>query len=99
MLQIDAPATSWRSPLAAPSSTGGREPESSDSLRRLTAEQREVLELRFVRGYSIAETQAVTGRSEESVKKLQARALQRLRDWLPAVERSRPRSSQQCCSG
>ena len=52
------------------------------ALRRLTPEQREVVALRFVRGCSLAETQAATGRSEESVKKLQARGLQRLRELL-----------------
>jgi RNA polymerase sigma-70 factor (ECF subfamily) len=49
------------------------------ALRRLTREQRRVLELRFVRGLSVAETTALVGRSEEAVKKLQARGLARLR--------------------
>ena len=57
------------------------------ALRRLTPEQREVVALRFVRGCSIAETQAATGRSEDAVKKLQARGLQRLRKLLrPGTE-------------
>ena len=56
------------------------------AMRRLTPEQREILELRFIQGRSIAETQAVTGRTEESVKKLQARGLQKLREWLFACQ-------------
>jgi RNA polymerase sigma-70 factor, ECF subfamily len=56
------------------------------AMRRLTPEQREILELRFIQGRSIAETQALTGRTEESVKKLQARGLQKLREWLLAFQ-------------
>ena len=51
-------------------------------LARLTAEQRETVELRFFEGLSVAETAARMGRSDEAVKKLQARALVNLRRSL-----------------
>lgn len=47
----------------------------SESLRRLTAEQQEVIILKFVEGYSTAEISQITGRSEGAVKALQRRAL------------------------
>ena len=47
----------------------------SESLRRLTAEQQEVIILRFVEGYSTAEIAQITGRSEGAVKALQRSAL------------------------
>jgi len=47
----------------------------SESLRRLTAEQQEVIILKFVEGYSTAEIAQITGRSEGAVKALQRRAL------------------------
>src|SRR3954470_6688624 len=52
------------------------------ALARLTAEQRQAVELRFLKGMSVAETSAAMGRSEEAVKKLQARALANLRRSL-----------------
>jgi RNA polymerase sigma-70 factor (ECF subfamily) len=52
------------------------------ALARLTPEQRQAVELRFLQGMSVAETAAVMGRSEEAVKKLQARALANLRRSL-----------------
>jgi RNA polymerase sigma-70 factor (ECF subfamily) len=61
------------------------------ALARLTAEQRQAVELRFLQGLSVAETAATMGRSEEAVKKLQARALANLRRYL--VESSRPATS------
>jgi len=45
----------------------------------LTADQRSVIELRFIQGMSIIETAAAMGKTEESVKKLQARGLQALK--------------------
>jgi RNA polymerase sigma-70 factor (ECF subfamily) len=48
-------------------------------LARLTPEQRQVIELRFLDGKSLAETAAVVGRNEDAVKKLQARGLASLR--------------------
>ena len=52
------------------------------ALARLTDEQRQAVELRFLQGLSVAETAATMGRSEEAVKKLQARALANLRRAL-----------------
>jgi RNA polymerase sigma-70 factor (ECF subfamily) len=58
------------------------------ALARLTAEQRQAVELRFLKGMSVAETAATMRRSEEAVKKLQARALANLRRSL--AETARP---------
>ena len=58
------------------------------ALARLTPEQRQAVELRFLKGMSVAETSAAMGRSEEAVKKLQARALANLRRSL--TETTRP---------
>ena len=60
------------------------------ALARLTAEQRKAVELRFLQGMSVAETSAAIGRSEEAVKKLQARGLANLRRSL--VETAEPKS-------
>jgi DNA-directed RNA polymerase specialized sigma24 family protein len=50
---------------------------------RLTDDQRQAVELRFLlQGMSVAETAATMGRSEEAVKKLRARALVNLRRFL-----------------
>ena len=55
------------------------------ALARLTPEQRQAVELRFMQGLSVAETAATMGRSDEAVKKLQARALANLRRHLSPV--------------
>jgi RNA polymerase sigma-70 factor (ECF subfamily) len=52
------------------------------AVARLTADQRQVIELRFFEGMSTAQTAAAMGRSEDAVKKLQARALVNLRRLL-----------------
>ena len=52
------------------------------ALARLTPEQRQAVELRFMEGMSVAETADAMGRSDEAVKKLQARALANLRRHL-----------------
>jgi RNA polymerase sigma-70 factor (ECF subfamily) len=52
------------------------------AMARLTPEQRQAIELRFLEGMSVAETAATMGRSDEAVKKLQARALANLRRHL-----------------
>jgi RNA polymerase sigma-70 factor (ECF subfamily) len=56
------------------------------ALARLTPEQRQAIELRFMEGMSVAETAATMGRSDEAVKKLQARALANLRRYLMPAE-------------
>ncbi|MFN0094775.1 MAG: RNA polymerase sigma factor [Dehalococcoidia bacterium] len=53
-----------------------------DALGRLTADQREVVHLRFVEGFALEEVAARTGRSVTAVKALQHRAIARLRTVL-----------------
>ncbi len=52
------------------------------ALARLTPDQRQTVELRFLAGLTVAETAARLERSEEAVKKLQARGLANLRRVL-----------------
>lgn len=47
----------------------------ADALRTLTADQREVIQLRFHESRTIAEIAALTGRTETAIKGLQHRAL------------------------
>jgi RNA polymerase sigma-70 factor (ECF subfamily) len=54
-------------------------------MARLTAEQRQVIELRFLQGKSLAETAAIVGRNEDAVKKLQARGLASLRRGIECL--------------
>src|SRR5262249_37363006 len=62
------------------------------ALARLTPEQRQAVELRFLQGLSVAETASTMARSEEAVKKLQARALATLRPPpAPPAPAPRPR--------
>jgi RNA polymerase sigma-70 factor, ECF subfamily len=62
------------------------------ALARLTPEQRQAVELRFLQGLSVAETASSMARSEEAVKKLQARALANLRRHLaPPAQAGRTR--------
>jgi RNA polymerase sigma-70 factor (ECF subfamily) len=63
------------------------------AMARLTPEQREAVELRFIEGMSVAEAARTMGRSDEAVKKLQARALANLRRYLdpPAQVAQAPR--------
>ena len=53
------------------------------ALRRLPAEQRDCVVMRFLQGLSIAETAEVLVRSEGAVKQLQLRAVRNLAKWLP----------------
>jgi RNA polymerase sigma-70 factor (ECF subfamily) len=57
-----------------------------DALALLTDDQREVIHLRFVEGYSLEETGERTGRSAGAVKSLQHRGLARLRGLLSENE-------------
>ena len=52
------------------------------ALRRLTDEQAEVVSLRFLEGYSIAEVASLTNRTEGAIKALQYRAVATLRNLL-----------------
>ncbi len=54
------------------------------ALERLTDEQRQAVQLRFLDGLSVADTATLMGRSEDAVTKLQARALANLRRLLTA---------------
>lgn len=54
----------------------------SELLDLLTADQREVLALRVVVGFSVEETSEIAGKTISSVKQLQRRALHVLRNKL-----------------
>jgi RNA polymerase sigma-70 factor (ECF subfamily) len=56
--------------------------ELAKALKKLTDDQRQVLVLRFLQGMNLAQTAAATGKSEDAVKKLQARGLQAIRRVL-----------------
>lgn len=51
-------------------------------LQMLNEQQREVILLRFIEGYSIAETAQILNKSEGAVKALQHRSLENLRHFL-----------------
>ena len=52
------------------------------ALNRLTSDQRHVVTLRFLDGFTTAETAGIMGKTEDAVKKLQARGLVQLRRIL-----------------
>ena len=54
-----------------------------DALRQIKPEQQECVVLRFLEGFSVAETARILGRSEGAVKQLQLRALRSLAKLLP----------------
>lgn len=60
------------------------------ALARLTPEQRQVVVLRFVEGLSTAETAQAVARSDDAVKKLQARGLATLKRVLEREEQAVP---------
>ncbi len=53
--------------------------ELSYALDRLTSDQRQVVTLRFLDGFTTAEAAGIIGKSEDAVKKLQSRGLAQLR--------------------
>ena len=53
------------------------------ALGQLLPEQQECVVLRFLQGFTIAETAAVMGRSEGAVKQLQLRAVRNLAKLVP----------------
>lgn len=63
--------------------------EISITMARLTSDQRNVIQLRFMEGLSIIETAAALGKTEESVKKLQARGLMAMRRILEGPKERR----------
>jgi RNA polymerase sigma-70 factor (ECF subfamily) len=58
--------------------------ELSKALKQLTDDQRRVVVLRFLQGMNILETARTIGKTEDAVKKLQARGLMALRRALGA---------------
>jgi len=58
--------------------------ELSKAIKQLTEDQRRVVVLRFLQGMNILETARAIGKSEDAVKKLQARGLMALRRALGA---------------
>ncbi len=52
------------------------------AIRRLTADQAEVVSLRFLEGYSIAEVARMMGKTDGAIKALQYRAVAMLRQFL-----------------
>ena len=62
----------------------------AQSLRRLTAEQQEVIILKYVEGYSLAEVAEITGRTEGAVKALQHRALASLARLMESDDDTAP---------
>lgn len=67
----------------------GDQHELAYALGRLTREQRQVIALRFLDGFTTAQTAEVLGKTEDAVKKLQARGLVQMRRL---ITRSRPQS-------
>jgi len=70
---------------AGPDATVGQKEERLRlmvAMRMLPESQREVLMLRYVLGFPIAETAAAVGRSEGAVKQVQQRGLATLRDVM-----------------
>jgi RNA polymerase sigma-70 factor (ECF subfamily) len=62
--------------------------ELSYALDRLTADQRQVVSLRFLDGFTTAETAHIMGKTEDAVKKLQARGLVQLRRIIEHARRA-----------
>jgi RNA polymerase sigma-70 factor (ECF subfamily) len=52
-------------------------------VQRLNPEQRECIVLRFLQGFSVAETAHVMGKNEGAIKALQYRAVRALHRLLP----------------
>jgi RNA polymerase sigma-70 factor (TIGR02952 family) len=57
-----------------------------EAIRRLRPDQAECVTLRFLHGFSLADTARVLGRSEGAVKQLQLRAVRALRTSLEGLE-------------
>lgn len=58
----------------------------ADGLDQLKAEQAEVLRLRFLDGYDVAETARIMGKNDQSIRALQYRALKALAKHVDAEE-------------
>jgi len=53
-----------------------------DALDKLPAPQKQVIELRFFKNYTVQETAQIMGKTPQAVKMLQYRALRALRDYV-----------------
>jgi RNA polymerase sigma-70 factor (ECF subfamily) len=53
-----------------------------EAVKRLGAEQRECVMLRFIQGFSVSETAAVMGKNDGAIKALQHRAIRKLADFV-----------------
>ena len=69
---------------SAPDSPSGQREAVDEILAVLTPDQRAVLLLRYLHGFSTAETAAIVGKAEGAVRVLQHRALRTLRRVLPS---------------
>ena len=58
-----------------------------EALERLTPEQQRVIELRIIKGYSVAETARVLRRKEGTIRVIQYRAVHALADILEAMNK------------
>jgi RNA polymerase sigma-70 factor (ECF subfamily) len=66
--------------------------ELTSALAHLTPDQRRAITLRLVEGYSTAETAAMMGKTEDAIKKIQARGLLQLRRIIKQSRRADSRS-------
>ena len=62
--------------------------ELAEALAGLSDDQRRVVSLRFLGGLTTAETARLVGKSEDAIKKLQARGLARMRRSIEAARRA-----------
>jgi len=82
-LLIDEDDEQWESNIAACSSQSQEEfMDLYNALDKLPPPQKEVIELRFFKNYTVQETAQIMGRTPQAVKMLQYRALRALRDYV-----------------
>ncbi len=82
-LLIEEEDEQWESNVAACSSQNQEEfMDLHDALDKLPAPQKQVIELRFFKNYTVQETAQIMGKTPQAVKMLQYRALRALRDYV-----------------
>jgi len=82
-LLIDEDDEQWESNIASSSSPDQEGfMDLYNALEKLPPLQKQVIELRFFKNYSIQETAQMMGKTPQAVKMLQYRALKMLRDYL-----------------
>jgi RNA polymerase sigma-70 factor (ECF subfamily) len=64
-----------------------RQQQIQQALAMLTESQQQVIVLRFIEGYDLQETAAITGRTVGAIKVLQHRAIQALAQILAHIDR------------